>query len=144
MSLNPISEIKYRYRLAAECLERSERLFSLRDWVGTVSSSQLAVENFAKSIIAIFEIPTWSHDPSDQLKSLIERLPSGLKEDIREMAIMVKEMASEHGRSTYGEPSAGLLPSDIYKEEHALSALERARRAGEITREVFNQLKIEL
>ena len=63
MSLNPLSEIKYRLRLASEHLQRAERLFNLGDWVGTVSSSQIAVENFAKAVIAVFEVPTWSHDP---------------------------------------------------------------------------------
>lgn len=48
MSVNPLSEVGYRHRLAVEQLERAERLFSLRDWVGTVSSSQLVVENLAR------------------------------------------------------------------------------------------------
>ena len=104
MSYNPLVEVKYRYRLAIEQLERARRLFSLRDWVGTVSCSQLAVENFAKAVIAIFEVPTWSHDPSNQLNSLIRRLPSDLVNDIRELAAMAREAAPEHGRSSYVIP----------------------------------------
>jgi hypothetical protein len=37
LSFNPLSEVRYRYRLAVEQLERAETLFSLEDWVGTVS-----------------------------------------------------------------------------------------------------------
>ena len=144
MSLNPLSEVKYRYRLAVEQLERAERLSSLRDWVGAVSSSQMAVENFAKAVIAVFEVPTWSHDPSNQLKSLVERLPAGLAEDVWELAVAAREMAPEHGRSTYGEPSAGLTPADIYREEHGADALEKAGKARVIVERVLNRLKVKV
>ncbi|MGC8832230.1 MAG: HEPN domain-containing protein [Thermoproteota archaeon] len=144
MSLNPLSEIKYRLRLASEHLQRAERLFNLGDWVGTVSSSQIAVENFAKAVIAVFEVPTWSHDPSEQLKSLIGRLPSSLTGIVGELMVIAREVAPEHGRSTYGEPSTGLTPSDIYGEEHASSTLGKAKRAREIAEEVLRQLDVSL
>lgn len=110
MSINPLNEVKYRYKLANEKLERAEKLFSLKDWVGVVSNSQLAIENFAKTIIAIFEIPTWSHDPSNQLYDLIMKIPNELIENIKEIAIIAREMAPEHARSSYGEPTRGLTP----------------------------------
>ena len=135
MSLNPLSEVKYRYRLAMEHLERAERLFSLKDWVGVVSASQLAIENFAKAVIAIFEIPTWSHDPSNQLNDLVEKFPNDIVND-------VKEIAPEHGRSTYGEPISGLMPSDIYKESNALNALEECRKAKKIAEKVLERLNV--
>jgi len=144
MSLNPLSEVRYRYRLAVEQLERAENLFSLKDWVGTVSSSQIAVENFAKAVIAAFEVPTWSHDPSNQLNSLIERLPSHMSEDVRELATLTREMAPEHGRSTYGETGAGLTPSDIYREGHASNALKMCRKARAIAEKALNRLNIRL
>lgn len=143
MSLNPLSEVKYRYKLAMENLERAERLFSLRDWVGVVSASQLAIENFAKAIIAIFEIPTWSHDPSNQLNDLTEKLPNDVINDAKELAILAREAAPEHGRSTYGEPTIGLIPSDIYKEEHALNALKGSRKARKIAEKILNRLNIQ-
>ncbi len=144
MSFNPLSEVKYRYRLAIEQLERAEKLFSLKDWVGTVLNSQLAIENFAKAIIATIEVPTWSHDPSNQLNNLLSNFPKELIEEIRELANMTREMAPEHGRSTYGEPDAGLTPMDIYKENHALSALEKAKKAKIIVERVLNKLNIKL
>lgn len=144
MSFNPLNEIKYKFRLAVEQLERANGSFSLGDWVGTVSSSQLAVENFAKTIVAVFEVPTWSHDPSNQLKSLINKLPGSLAEEVEELSAMAREMAPEHGRSSYGEPDAGLTPSDIYKEDHASSALNNAKRAKTITEKVLRELKIRI
>lgn len=132
MSLNPISEVKYRYRLAMEQLKRAERLYSLKDWVGVVSFSQLAAENFTKSIIAIFEVPTWSHDPSGQLESLIDRLPNELTDDLKKLAKIVRNLAPEHGRSSYREPNVGLTPSDIYREDHASDALRKAKESRKI------------
>lgn len=144
MSLNPLREVGYRYRLAVEQLERAERLFSLRDWVGTVSCSQLAVENLAKAVIAVFEVPTWSHDPSNQLNGLIERLPSHVVGEVKELAALARDMAAEHGRTSYGEPSAGLTPSDIYGEDHASNALKISRNARIFAERVLKGLNIKL
>jgi len=144
MSFNPLSEVRYRYRLAVEQLERAEKLFSLKDWVATVSASQLAVENFAKAVIAAFEVPTWSHDPSNQLNSLVEKLPSDVVDDVKELASLARELAPEHGRSSYGEPSAGLVPSDMYGEEHASDALKKGKKARKIAERVLNSLDIKL
>lgn len=129
MSLNPLREIRYRHGLAMDHLKRAEISFSAGDWVGTVSSSQLAIENFAKAVIATMEVPTWGHDPSNQLKNLAGRLPGTLQEEIRELSSLALEMAPEHGRSAYGEPTSGLLPGDIYKEHHASTALMKAKEA---------------
>lgn len=105
-------------------------------------SIQLAIENFAKAVIAVFEVPTWSHDPSNQLNSLLNRLPKNGTDEVRELANLAREIAPEHGRSTYGEPSSGLVPSDIYKEKHALNALENSRKARRITERILNSLDI--
>lgn len=144
MSFNPLSEVRYRYKLAVEHLERAGRLFPLRDWVGTVSASQLAVENFAKAVIAVFEVPTWSHDPSNQLNSLILKLPRDVVDEVKELVSLVREMAPEHGRSSYGEPSVGLVPSDIYREDHASNAFEKGKKARKITETVLEKLNIKI
>ncbi|MBE0516843.1 MAG: HEPN domain-containing protein [Methanophagales archaeon] len=142
MSFNPLSEVRYRYRLGIEHLERAERLFSLNDWVGTVSASQLAVESLAKAVIALFEVPTWSHDPSGQLSSLLEQMPDDIVDSVKKLVAFAREMAPEHGRSSYGEPSAGIVPGDIYKEEHASKALEEARKARETAERVLERFDI--
>lgn len=144
MSLNPVREIRYRFRLATEHMKRAERLFKLRDWVGVVNSVQLAVENFAKALIAAFEVPTWSHDPSTQLLKLLDRFPSSLRDDIQVIARVVRELAPEHGRSTYGEPSRGLTPSELYREGHASEALDKAVKVLDATRKVLEALGIKV
>ena len=140
--IDPMNEVKYRYELANEHLSRAERYFSLEDWVGCVHYSQLAVENFAKAVIAIYQVPTWSHDPSNQLMGLINQVPGSVRELIIELARMSHELAAEHARSTYGEPTAGLTPGMIYNREVAARALSMARRARDIVTNVFSALGI--
>jgi len=142
MSFNPLSEVRYRYRLGIEHLERAERLFSLKDWVGTVSASQLSIESLAKAVIAIFEVPTWSHDPSGQLSGLLAKIPDDVVEKVKTLVAFAREIAPEHGRSSYGEPTAGLVPGDIYKKEHASSALEEAKKAKETVEIVLERFDI--
>ena len=76
------------------------------------------MENFTEAVIALFEVPTWSHDPSNQLHRLVNRLPDDIRDGIRELASMAHGVAPEHGRSSYGESSAGLAPSDLHKRAH--------------------------
>lgn len=143
MSLNPLREVRYRFRLAKEHAERAGRLSELGDWVGVINSAQLAVENFAKALIAVFEVPTWSRDPSNQLLRL-HRLPLGIRGDAEELARLARDMAPERGRSTYGEPGRGLTPSDLYEERHARDALDKAFRAEEAARKAFKVLNVDV
>ena len=140
MSLNPLSEVRYRLKLASEHLERAERAFELCDWVAVALSAQLAVENFAKAVIAVFETPTWSHDPSNQLRRLLDRVPSSVGNCLAELAALASEVAPEHGRASYGEPSRGLTPADIYRREHAEDLLNKARSAEALSKEALQKL----
>ncbi|MCD6095933.1 MAG: HEPN domain-containing protein [Thermoprotei archaeon] len=144
MSIDPIEEAYYRYRLAIQHLNRAKRLYELNDWVGTVQFAQIAIENFAKTLIALFEIPTWSHDPSNQLIRLLNRFPDKITVHIRELAEITRSVAPEHGRSTYGEPSRGLTPNEIYTKDEAKGILEKAQRAKDIVELVLNALNISL
>ncbi len=144
MSINPLTEVHYRYRLAKQHLIRAEKLYRLGDWAGTVQFAQLAIENFAKALIAVFEVPTWSHDPSSQLLRLVSRFPHSTTEQVRELANIAREVAPEYGRSTYGEPNRGLTPNELYDEEHAREILEKAHRARDIAENVLSALGIAL
>jgi hypothetical protein len=44
--------------------------------------------------------------------------------------------------STYGEPSGGLTPDDIYTETHARSFVAKALRAREIVAKAFEALRV--
>lgn len=142
MKLNPESEVSYRVRLANQYLREAEEAFKRRDYRSAVASSQLCSENSAKAIIAFFRTPSWSHDPSYELLDLLPSLPADLRTLIKELADIVRRLAPEHGRATYGEPLRGLTPWDIYDEGSASEALSGARRAKKIMDLTVSRLKL--
>jgi len=82
------------------------------------------------------------HDPSSQPLRLLDKIPQGLAEEVRELASTARELAPEHGRSTYGEPGEGLTPDDIYTEAHVGDFVAKAIKAREIAMRVFEVLNI--
>jgi len=141
MRLNPLNEVLFRIRLAERYLEDADGAHRRGDNRGTVSSSQLSVENSAKAVVAFFRIPSWSHDLSPELRELLESIPLGTRPLAEELAGIAEELAPEHGRSIYGEPIRGLTPWDIYSEEDAAATLQKAKRAIECARIVLGGLR---
>ena len=140
--LNPLKEVEYGGRAAEKYLEEAEHFLSAGSWRAAVASAQLAAENAAKAVIAVYHLPSWTHDPSDELMSLLPQLPRGLRHEARELAEIASALAPEHARSTYGEPSRGLLPWEIYTRRDAEEAVERARRAVSLMRYMLERLRV--
>jgi HEPN domain-containing protein len=140
--IDPESEVRYRVRLAEGYLREAEENFKREDFRATVAASQLAAENAAKAIIAIFRIPSWSHDPSHELREVIFQLPQSLRPLAEELAGIAQLLAPEHGRVTYGEPTRGLTPWEIYGREDAEKALQLAKKAVELMRLILRELKM--
>jgi HEPN domain-containing protein len=139
---DPMDEVRYRYKLAINYLRDANEAFNRGDWRGTVANAQLSAENAAKAVIAVYRVPSWSHDPSGELKELVDRMPRELADLVIELANIAKRLAPEHGRSTYGEPSMGLTPWDIYTQGDAENALGMAKRAVEIMKAILRTLGI--
>ncbi|MEM2167967.1 MAG: HEPN domain-containing protein [Candidatus Bathyarchaeia archaeon] len=143
MKLNPLGEVRYRIRLAQRHLRDAEEAFRRSDWRMAVSSSQLCAENAAKAVIAFFKIPSWSHDPSPELTDLVDNIPSEARNLVEELVKIVRSLAPEHGRSTYGEPLRGLTPWDIYSGADAESALVMANKALKNAVAILKSLGVE-
>lgn len=122
-------ESKRLFKEAKEDLERANMYFNFRDWVTVVHYSQLAIEKSAKALISCFESFEWTHDPSEQLKRLVEK--GFLPNEFRELAEYSKEAAPWHGRCSYGGLINGMWksPSEICSEEIAVQLLDKAKRA---------------
>ena len=140
MRIDPAVEVSYRLRLAELYLKDAENAFRRGDFRAVVASSQLSAENAAKAVIAVFRVPSWSHDPSPELRELRHRVPEAVRGLMEELADITEELAPEHGRATYGEPTRALTPWDIYDEGDAKRALKRARRALANARAVLRAL----
>jgi HEPN domain-containing protein len=114
---------------AKEDLNRAIRYLDLKDWVTVIHYSQLAVEKAAKALISCFEAFEWTHDPSEQLKKLINK--GLLKNDFLEITSYVKESAPWHGRSTYGGIKNGIWrsPSELCTEDIATELVSKAKKS---------------
>jgi len=140
LKFNPRKEVEYRIELAVRFLGEAEKAWSSGDWRRVVESSQLASENAAKSVIAIYRIPSWSHDPYEELIEISLSLKSEYRKPISRLAEMAHELAPEHGRVVYGEPSRGMTPWDLYSKEDAENALSKAREAVKIAKNLITLL----
>jgi len=140
LGINPRREVEYGLKLAERYLSDAEEAFARGDYRGTVASSQLSVENSAKAVIALFRVPSWSHDPSHELREFLSQLPGDFRELGEELANYAQTLAPEHGRSTYGEPVRGLTPWELYSEEDAERALRYARKALRNARLIVERL----
>lgn len=116
-------------REAKEDLDRAIRYAGLKDWVTVVLYSQLAVEKAVKAVISCFEAFEWTHDPSGQLKKLVER--GLLQRDFLTVASYVREAAPWHGRFIYGGLRDGVWrsPSELCTEDVAAELLEKAEKS---------------
>lgn len=137
MSLDSRDEAKYRAELADGHLERARKAMSRADFADTMSEAQLSIENAAKAVISCFQIPSWSHDPSEELRDIVKdnrsRILNLLGPDfpqiLEELAYDAHTVAPEHGRVTYGDVERRVPPWQLYSEQDARKVLEKAERA---------------
>jgi HEPN domain-containing protein len=144
MEIDPQEEVIYRLNTAIEQLEAATKRLSIEDWVGTVQASQLTAENAAKAVIAHFHLPGWTHDPSNELREILNKIPNHLKDDVGKLIDIVSTLAPEHGRTSYGIPTERITPRQLYNRENAEEALRKAREAYEISRKILKHLGYKL
>lgn len=143
MKLNPMGEVRYRIRLAQNYLREAEEAYRRGDWRMVVASSQLCAEDAGKAVIAFFKVPSCTHDPSPELIDTLNNIPGDTKKMVEELVYIVRSLAPEHGRSTYGEPLRGLTPWDIYSARDAERALMMAGKASENAVKILEKLGVE-
>ena len=140
MEIDPREEVIYRFNLAVEHLEVAAKRFNIEDWAGVVQASQLAAENAGKAVIAHFHIPSWTHDPSRELRELLGVLPVDLREYIDKLIEITSRLAPEHGRTSYGLPAERITPGQLYDREYAEEVFHMAREAVDIARIILHYL----
>lgn len=141
MRIDPCLEANYRFKLCLKYLEKAEKFLRTGDYKESAEASQLSAENAAKAVIALRRLPSWSHDPSEELLEVAEELPEEEKALARELAEIAHELAPEHGVATYGRPAEGLTPWDVYDEERSSGLLKKARRAVELAKQIVEKEK---
>lgn len=140
MEVDPREEVIYRFNFAVEHLEVAAKRFDIEDWAGVVQASQLAAENAGKAVIAHFRVPSWTHDPSRELREILVEFPEDLREHVVKLIEITSRLAPEHGRTSYGLPAERMTPGQLYDREYAEEAFRMAREAVEIARIVLLRL----
>ena len=129
--MNFKNDAEYRKRLANGFLNEARFNLEHKLWRSCVDNSQLSIENSGKMIIALFEPVERSHDPSYQLKRLIEqkRLGEAYKPQVDEIIPILEDFGiEEHFMTDYGDEATHTDPWSLFSEEDAIKALEMAER----------------
>lgn len=141
MEIDPREEVEYRIKVARNHLEAARKRMRVGDWLGVVQAAQLAAENAAKAVIAFFAAPSWSHDPSEELLEVASSLSTEFLEKAEALASIVRKLAPEHARSSYGIPQRRIPPSELYSKREAARALEMGEKALALAEELLKALE---
>jgi len=139
--MGPKEQSAYRLRLAEGFLKEAEEDFTLKRWRSCVDNSQLVVENAGKAIIAIFMPVERTHDPSVQLKQIIEKSDIGdveLKAELENYLPLFGELGIEHHfLSDYGKEEELQTPWELFDEDDARESLQIARKCYSIATKFY-------
>jgi len=127
------------------CLTSAENHLLTHDYRITAQQAQLCVEFSAKLVIACFEEPMWTYDPSSQLERIIsqqkEEIAAKMVENfimkLTELARSATWAAPWHGRTTYGRinpDGSRISASELCTKEVAQELINRAGDSFETAR----------
>lgn len=134
-------DAEYRLRLAEGMLAEAEQDFQLKRWRSCVGTSQEAVENASKAVIAFFGPMQKTHDLEKQLGLLLEKgtVDKILEMDMKELISLAGELGSrEHVMVTYGDEVHYRDPWQLFSEDDARKALEIAQKAVATSRKIYS------
>lgn len=131
--MNCRDDALYRLSLAVEFHDATEREHSRGEWALCVQQAQLCVENAAKAVLATVGPTPKTHEPRDELQSLLDRLrtlPPNIIAALNALLASCERLgAREHVLSSYGDEQARRTPSQIFDQAAATTALGWARDA---------------
>jgi len=143
--VNYKEDAEYRKRLAQGFLNEARVNFAHQLWRSCVDNSQLSIENSGKMIIALFEPVEKTHNPSHQLKRLVEqrKLSGAFETQIEDIiAILDKFGIEEHFMTDYGDEATHTDPWSLFGVEDAREALEMAETCYRLSEWIYtNYLK---
>jgi len=143
--VNYKEDAEYRKRLAQGFLNEARVNSAHQLWRSCVDNSQLSIENSGKMIIALFEPVEKTHNPSHQLKRLVEqrKLSGAFETQIEDIiAVLDKFGIEEHFMTDYGDEATHTDPWSLFGEEDAREALEMAEACYRLSEWIYtNYLK---
>ncbi len=130
--MNNLQAAHYRFRIARGFLREALLDVDLHRWRSTVDNPQLAVENAAKSVLALVGPVGRTHNPAIQLRRLLGEevfLPTW-QDRVCQLAEYAEVLGADvHIQTDYGNESEGRTPWELFDEEDAQHALIIAQEA---------------
>jgi len=133
-------DAEYRKRLALGFLKEAQLNFKYELWRSCVDNSQLAIENSGKLVIALFEPVEKTHNPSHQLKRILDkkRLDQAFKSQGDELISLLDRFGiEEHFMTDYGDEITRTDPWSLFDKQDAEEALATAERCYSLAEEIY-------
>lgn len=134
-----VNRAEYRLRVARGFLEEARQDVELGRWRAAVDNAQLAVENAAKSVLALVGPVGWTHNPGPLLRRFLDDgIFTGEQGELVQRLAEHAEMlgADIHIQTDYGDEMGGRTPWELFDEEDAREALARAEEAVNLAQTV--------
>lgn len=132
-------EITYRLGLADGFLKEAEQDRGLERWRSCVDNAQLAVENAGKAVLSLFGVPPKTHEPARDVASLLRSRELSEESRAALQGLLPDLLAlgtREHFLTDYGDEATYTLPWDLFTRASADEALQAARRAVVLARQI--------
>jgi HEPN domain-containing protein len=133
-------DAEYRKRLAIGFLNEARLNFQYELWRSCVDNSQLSIENSGKMIISLFGPIEKTHNPSRQLKRIVEgkTLDEAIKPQIEELISILDRFGIEdHFMTDYGDETTRTDPWSLFNKEDAEEALAMAERGYSLAENIY-------
>ena len=133
-------DAEYRKRLAQGFLDEARLNFEYKLWRSCMDNSQLSIENSGKMIIALFEPVEKTHNPSHQIKRLVDlkRLGDFSKPYIDEIILILDRFGiEEHFLTDYGDEATRTDPWSLFDRDDAKEALEMSENCYSLAEKIY-------
>ncbi|MBC7225958.1 MAG: HEPN domain-containing protein [Thermoflexales bacterium] len=123
-------------------MEEARQDLSLKRWRSVMDNAQLAVENAAKAVLALFGPVGRTHNPAPLLRQALEdsRLYGIDAEKVQRLAELAELLGFDvHVQTDYGDEFAGLTPWELFDKTDAAQALEMAEEAIALARAIVGE-----
>lgn len=135
-------DAEYRLRVAEGFLAEARQDVSLGRWRSAVDNAQLAVENAAKSVLALLGPVGRTHNPAVQLRQALDGsvFASNLRGWVEQLAGLAETLGFDvHVQTDYGDELGGLTPWELFDEADAAQSLAFAEQAVSLASDVISE-----
>jgi len=136
-------DARYRLRLGEGFLTEATQDVTLARWRSCVDSSQLSVENAAKSVLALLGPVGRTHSVADRLRRAVHdhRFSPSLMPLVSRLADLAEQLAWDiHVASDCGDEIGRRIPWELFDEAAARQALRVAEEAVAVARRLVEEV----